>query len=71
MVQACSVAGVYFSIENPASSGIWHYAPLRRALRAAGAAEAPLTCCAYGAPFKKPSLRVGTIPGMQSLARAC
>ena len=58
-------------IENPATSGLWDYQPISKELVRLGCAEVPVDMCAYGAPYKKPTMFKTNIPELQTVARSC
>eukprot|EP00972_Heterocapsa_arctica_P021498 3162845-Heterocapsa_arctica.AAC.1 len=58
-------------LENPASSGLFRWAPLERLSRRCKASLITYDNCAYGSCFKKPTSLLGTLPGMSKLQRRC
>ncbi|CAK0835822.1 unnamed protein product, partial [Prorocentrum cordatum] len=71
VVRACLGAGAQFVIENPRSSHLWSWPPLERLLRRAAAVRVELDMCAFGAAWKKPTLLVGNLQGLERMEARC
>ena len=71
VILACRRAGVTFSLENPAGSALWSWAPLRRALRRVRAGTVLLDQCQYGTPYKKPTRFDTNAASLGVLAASC
>ena len=71
VLQACRAHEVYYTVEQPRSSGMWRWPPLARCLRLDGAFEVHFDTCQYGAPSRKPTTFCGTLPGLHRIGRKC
>ena len=71
LVNACLKHNVFFTIENPAHSGLWKWGPMQRLLSRSSVANVYIDVCMYGAAYKKPTRLVGTLPGPATLGRTC
>eukprot|EP00972_Heterocapsa_arctica_P013645 2014100-Heterocapsa_arctica.AAC.1 len=56
LLRLCCEMNIKVLIENPTSSGLWEYPPIRTALARLQCVDAHVDMCAYGAPFRKPTL---------------
>ena len=63
--------GVFFSIENPASSELFAWPSLARALRKAKAISVPFAQCRYGTPYRKLTLIVTNLPTLARFEAPC
>ena len=71
VIDTCSRYDVPYVLENPDSSAIFEYRPIKTALRKSGAVHTTLHMCAYGTSYKKPTRLAGTLPALESLGRKC
>ena len=71
VVRACLHRRVYFAVENPQTSKLWKFGPMERALSDPRVNKMMFHACAYHAESKKPTVFMGTLPGMNSLMRRC
>ena len=62
---------VYSVLENPATSRIWDYTPIKQALIASGASHVITDYCGWGMPWQKSTRLSGTLPNLCSLSRRC
>ena len=58
--------GKWFSIENPEGSHIWELKSFRRLRKKPGVFQVVLHQCAYGAPWKKPTMLLTNCPWLQT-----
>jgi hypothetical protein len=72
LVRACIRTWTFWTIENPAHSGLWKWPPLARLIASTpGCHVCYIDVCEYGACFKKPTRIAGTLPNLLSLERTC
>ena len=71
LARLCARLGVFFSIENPASSELFAWSTLARALRKAKAFSVPFAQCRYGTPYRKQTLIVTNLPTLSRLEAPC
>ena len=71
VLDACHHANTRFSIENPAASRFWEWEPLKRRLRRARARRIAFPQCAFGTPFKKPTVLWTDCEALGQLERVC
>ncbi|CAK0803468.1 unnamed protein product, partial [Prorocentrum cordatum] len=71
VLRVCRQCEVTVSVENPASSGIWAYEPLKRELHKCSCSPARYDSCRYGAPFKKPTIFCASAVSLGALDRRC
>ena len=71
VIRLCRKYGVLFTLENPLSSGLFRWGPIRRELKQAGAYFIRYDNCAYGANYLKPTLIATNILEMKQLSRLC
>ena len=67
----CVEFDVPFVIENPASSRLWTFPPMRDLMNQSLVQIVVFDMCQYGGDSYKPIQLVGTLPDLQSLARRC
>ena len=67
----CHHGNTRFSIENPAASRFWEWEPLKRRLRRARARRIAFPQCAFGTPFKKPTVLWTDCEALGHLERVC
>ena len=71
LLELCVKHGVRWSLENPVSSGLFKWPPLHKFLSKRARASIVYDCCAFGAPYQKPT-RIDTSLGqLAGLARVC
>ncbi|CAK0877143.1 unnamed protein product [Prorocentrum cordatum] len=70
-LRVCRQCGVTVSVENPASSGIWSYEPLKRELQKCSCSPVRYDACRYGAPFKKSTIFFTNAVSLGALDRRC
>ena len=63
--------GRFFSIENPASSRLWSFDPIRSLLDLPSALFVNFTMCAYGRPYKKSTRLLTNFVPLHRLERTC
>ena len=71
MIKACMAAGIGFSCENPESSMMWHYPPMREIMMMKDIIVVDLVYCAFGMPWMKPTRLITNIPSLAALRRTC
>lgn len=71
LLRACETKHVKYVIENPARSALFAWEPLRSHLERCGAVSARLDQCRFNRPYRKPTLLVGTLDGLESWSRSC
>ena len=71
VLRLCRKHGVLFTLENPLSSGLFRWKPIRRELERAEAEFIRYDNCAYGANYLKPTCIATNIPEMSQLSRLC
>ena len=71
VLKLCRKHGVLFTLENPSSSGLFRWEPIRRELERAGAIFIRYDNCAYGANYLKPTFIATNIPEMKQLSKLC
>ena len=71
LIRLCEKHHVVWTLENPASSGIFRWEPLERLAVKSKAKAVTFDCCAYGSIFMKPTTLLGTLPGLDALGRRC
>jgi len=71
VIEECIANNVAFALENPMTSKLFHFPPIRRALASPYVQWVKFHACAYGAKSMKPTMFAGTLPGLQSLVRKC
>ena len=71
LVAECFRHNVFWTLENPWSSGMFRYAPVARLLRRPSVAHAYIDMCEYQAHYKKPTAVIGTLPELHLLSRSC
>jgi len=63
--------GGYFTLENPLTSTLWEFQPIRDLFRSKDVFFISWHMCQYGASCKKPTGLLGNIPGLSGLAKSC
>ena len=71
MCRVCHRLGIYWSIENPASSRIWEFDPIFNLAMLRGVYRVCFHMCAYGSKHKKPTAILTNMQALLSLARNC
>eukprot|EP00435_Cladocopium_sp_Y103_P062650 s293_g24.t1 len=73
-VEACFAAtrkGIFWSVENPASSRLWEYPDMLLLRSLPGVQEIYLDQCQYGVEYKKPTMIWTIYPGLAVLNKTC
>ena len=60
-----------YIVENPRSSMLWDYEPIRVALIKTNGQKHLIHYCAYGAPWMKPTFLASNLPCVATLSKAC
>ena len=71
VIRACIDAGVYFTVENPRQSAFWDSKALQSLLKHVDASVLGVSYCQFGAPYQKPTLFAGSLPGLTGLECKC
>ncbi len=66
-VEACTVRGIFFVLENPAGSLLFAYKPIATALERCRARTVHVRLGSFGADTPKPLCLVGTAPWLEQL----
>ena len=67
----CLDRGIGFSVENPRSSKIWEFEPIKALLRDPRVLFVTFDSCMYGEPHKKPTAVITNVEGLIGLSRKC
>ncbi|CAK0791995.1 unnamed protein product, partial [Prorocentrum cordatum] len=67
----CSRNGVFWSIENPRSSRLWDFDPVRELTDLPDVVRVCLVRCSYGASHMKPTAILTNLSALSSLAPVC
>ena len=70
-ISLCRRLGILWSVENPASSRLWEFAPLHDVLRQSGNFPVTWDNCAFGEKFKKPTTLWTNFEALSSLGKRC
>ena len=57
--------GIYISIENPKSSKLWDWGPLKEELKRSRCEFIEVNMCAWGTPYLKPTYFCSNLPGLR------
>ena len=68
---ACIAAGIHFSFENPASSMMWDFPPMRKLLDLPEVFQVTLHYCRYGVDWKKPTILMSNFLPLRRLGLRC
>ncbi|CAK0861426.1 unnamed protein product [Prorocentrum cordatum] len=71
LLEVCSRYGIHWSLENPQSSGLFRWAPLRKFLDQHSRSWATYHCCRFGAPYKKPTTIVSSLGALHDIGLLC
>ena len=71
LCQAMSLAGALWTWEQPWTSLMWIYPPVKAFLAKCGEAFAYVDVCSYGAPWKKPTGLAANFKKILELVRYC
>ncbi|CAE7204167.1 unnamed protein product [Symbiodinium sp. CCMP2592] len=71
VVRECLAAGVHFIIENPQTSRLWEFGPIRDIFLNKHVCFFTFHTCAWGTPYKKPTSMLTDLHSLSSLARRC
>ncbi|CAE7187344.1 unnamed protein product [Symbiodinium necroappetens] len=67
----CLAAGVRFSLENPQTSRLWEFGPIRDIFLNKHACFFTFHMCAWGTPYKKPTSILTDLRSLNSLVKRC
>ena len=67
MVRAARLSGTHITLENPRSSRLFTWPPLAKQFRLSQLRVVNMCYCSYGAPFKKPTVFLSSLPQLQHL----
>ena len=70
-IKLCQRCGVFWTVENPASSALFRWEPFARVCLDTNATAITYDNCRFGTPWLKPTCLVGSLPGLHSLALRC
>ena len=71
VVRECLAAGVHFSMENPQTSRLWEFGPVRDLFLDKRVCFFTFHMCAWGAPYKKPTSILTDLHSLLHLACRC
>ena len=71
VIETCLEHGIVFALENPATSRLWCFPPMTRALSDSRVKQVTFHACRFGAASKKPTMIAGTLPGLCELGKLC
>ena len=71
MCRVCHRLGIFWSVENPASSRLWEFDPIFSLAMLHGVYRVCFHMCAYGAKHKKPTTILTNMQALLSLSRSC
>ena len=71
LARCCLRSGVAFSIENPQSSLMWQWAPMRALMADPRVFVVDLVFCSFGAAWLKPTRLITTVQAMLALGGGC
>ena len=71
LLALCRQVGCHWGLENPRSSRLWSWPPLRRFLDRSEALIVDTVFCAFGATYQKPTRLATSLGDLQLLARRC
>ena len=67
----CARCGVPVSLENPLSSKLWQFFPVRELLSLPSCRFIELDLCRFGSDYRKPTAILTTLEGLEHLALRC
>lgn len=71
MCELCFSVGTLWSIENPLSSALWEFFPIKLLMARSDVYVVDFPMCAFGADYRKWTRVITNIPGLCSLQREC
>ena len=71
IIRTCHQYGIPFAIENPASSRLFQFEPLLKALHLGPVSFVTFEMCQYGEPYKKSTCIATSSPHLGRLGRRC
>ena len=71
VIRECLAAGIHFSLENPQTSRLWDFGPIRDLFLDKRICFFTFHMCAWGAPYKKPTSILADLHSLLSLACRC
>ena len=71
ILKECLKHGVMFSLENPVSSMMWEFPPMREFVEAHATFRVTMDYCRYGTPWKKPTTFLTNIEELRALGKRC
>ena len=71
VIRECLASQVHFSLENPQTSRLWEFGPVRDLFRDKRICFFTFHMCGWGMPFKKPTSILTDIPSLSNLQRVC
>ena len=71
VMQACLRLGIPFILENPQRSRLFEFPPVRDIVEDPRVSSVTFDACQYGAPYRKSTVLIGTVPRLHRLARRC
>ena len=71
VIRVCHVAGVFWSLENPSSSKLWEFGPIRDLLGLHGTFEVRFDACRFNGMSKKPTSLLTNCRSLSSLEQKC
>ena len=71
MIRACLRHHVFVSLENPQTSRLWQFGPIRDLFKIRGMFFLTLHMCAYNQPYKKPTSILTNMSWLRALQKRC
>ena len=71
VIQACNRCHVHYALENPATSKLFNFEPLQRAIMMRKHYVVTFDMCSYGEPYKKDTKVVTSLNALSKLERHC
>ena len=71
LAKLCFRKGCFYVLENPKTSKIFDYPPLKDMLARHSASSAIFDQCVFGMPYRKSTRLVGTLPGLETWSHRC
>ena len=71
MIRACLRHHVFVSLENPQTSRLWQFGPIRDLFKIRGMSFLTLHMCAFNQPYKKPTSILTNMSWLCALQRRC
>lgn len=70
-IQACSEAGVRWSLENPATSRLWQFPVIASLSQLPNSRYVRFDMCRFGTPYRKPTLILTDVGPIARLVKTC